>query len=126
MLYNARNRFITVLLLLTCLLFAQVAVAAYVCPGGSVVAAEASMPCAESMNMSVDEQLPALCHAHCKVNHQKADTYQMPVLASLPYLGADYLAFQILALPAQSPLQSSLLSRTTFPTLAIRHCCFRL
>jgi hypothetical protein len=123
---NSRHRLITVLFALMSLLFAQLALAGYVCPGSGSNVLEASMPCAESMTMAMDEEQSILCHAHCQAGQQKADTYQMPMLASLPDQGADYLASRILPSPAGAPLQAPLLRRTTAPPLAIRNCCFRI
>lgn len=123
---NSRHRLITVLFALASLLFAQLALAGYVCPGSGSNVLKASMPCAESMSMVMDEEQSNLCHAHCQAGQQKADTYQMPVLASLPHHGADYLTSRILPSPPGAPLQAPLLRRTTAPPLAIRNCCFRI
>lgn len=126
MLRNFRHRLITVLLALTSLLFSQLAVAAYVCPGIGSNVAQASMPCADAMATATDESQPNLCRAHCQAGQQKADTYQPPVLASLPRSGADYLATQILSEPPGASLQTPHLRRITAPSLAIRNCCFRI
>ena len=123
---NFRHRLITVLFALTSLLFTQLALAGYVCPGSASKVVEASMPCAESMSMAMDQEQPSLCHAHCQEGQQKADTYQMPVLASLPNYGADYLISRILPVPIGTHLQAPLLRRSSTPPLAIRNCCFRI
>ena len=132
MLRNPRHRFITVLFALMSLLFAQLALAAYSCPGSGSRAAEVAamaqqgMPCVESMTMAMDEKQPSLCDAHCQADQQTSSTYQIPALASLPDLGADYLTPRILPAPPGAPLQAPLLRRTTAPPLAIRNCCFRI
>ena len=123
---NSRHRFFTVIFALTCLLFAQLALAGYVCPGSASKLSAASMPCAESMDMTMDQEQPSLCHAHCQAGQQKADTYQVPVLASLPDHGADYPTNREFVAPPGAPLQAPLLRRTTAPPLAIRNCCFRI
>ena len=123
---NTRHRLFTVLFVLTSLLFSQLALAAYVCPGNDAQAAQVSMPCAELMSKAMDEELPNLCQAHCKAGEQKAESYEIPMLASLPDQGADYLASQVLLAPPAAHLQAPLLSRTTAPPLAIRNCCFRI
>lgn len=123
---NSRRRLITVLFALTSLLFAQLALAGYVCPGSGSKVSGASMPCAESMTKAMDEEQSSLCHAHCQAGQQKADTYQVPVLASPPDYGADYLMAQVIVTALGTPLQASLLRRTTAPRLAIRNCCFRI
>lgn len=123
---NARHRLITVLFVLSSLLFAQLALAVYVCPSSGANVFEASLPCAESMRMAADEAQPNLCHAHCQASQQKADSYQTPVLASLSHHGADYLVSLIPPSPPGETLQATLLSRTTAPPLAIQNCCLRI
>ena len=87
---NRRNRLITVLFALVSLLFMQLAVASYVCPGtASKVAevaamAEADMPCAESMTLAMDESQPNLCQAHCQAGQQTADRYELPAPVVMP------------------------------------------
>lgn len=123
---NFRHRMITVLLALTSLLFSQLAVAAYICPGKVSNAAQTGMPCTDAMAMVTDESHPNLCRAHCQADQQKADTYQIPVLAVLPDLIADYANARIFSAASVEQLQTTLLIRTTAPPLAIRHCCLRL
>ena len=129
---NYRHRLVTVLFALVSLLFAQLALAGYACPGsGSKAAevsatAEAGMPCADAMRTGMDEEQPNLCHAHCQAGQQTANTYQMPALASLPNPGADYLIHGILPVSIGNPLQEPHLRRATAPPLAIWNCCFRI
>jgi hypothetical protein len=62
---RARHRVHMMILVISCLLFQQVAVAAYLCPveqGAAVPAAVA--PCAD-MPMDVATDVPALCVKHC-------------------------------------------------------------
>ncbi len=132
MLRNRRQRLITVLFALVSLLFMQLAVAGYVCPGAvSKIAevtamAEAGMPCAESMTLSMDDQQPNLCRAHCQSDQQSADTHHVPTPVTLGAIPADF-SLQV-APPAfsEAPLQASHLRRTTAPPVTIRNCCFRL
>ena len=132
MIRNPCHRFTTVLFVLASLLFTQLALAGYTCPGIGNRAAEVAamartaMPCAESMGMTMDESQPNLCHAHCLSDQQTADTWQVPVLASLPQSGADYLVPRILPEPTGEVVQAPLLRRTTAPPLSIRNCCFRI
>lgn len=127
-----RHRLATVLVALFSLLFMQLAVAGYSCPGsGSRVQeiatmAQAGMPCAEPMSAGMDEVQPSLCHAHCQAGQQASDNQPTP----LPILGLGNLGFHRVALfapPVQRPaLLPSLLVRSTAPPLAIRNCCFRI
>ena len=131
---NRRSRLITVLLALVSLLFMQFAVAGYVCPAEQVkiqsdstmAMADAAMPCAASMQMSMDDAQPNLCQAYCHADSQSAYKYQLPA-----FLAVDALptapALQLALLPVtEAPLPAPYLRRTIAPPLAIRHCCFRL
>jgi hypothetical protein len=133
---NRRTRLITMLFALVSLLFMQLAVAGYACPGTASKAAEisamteAGMPCAESMNMNMnmnmDSAQPNLCHAHCQIGQQSADKYQTPYPPAIDTLQADLTLQVAIPLFALAPLQPPHLQRTTAPPLAIRNCCFRL
>lgn len=124
-------RLLTVLFALCALLFAQGALAGYLCPGTAKAAevaqmAEAGMPCAESMSQAMDEQQPGLCHAHCQTAQQSADNVQIPALATLAQLGAVLSIAPAPAEPDRRPLQVPSLRRATAPALAVQHCCFRI
>jgi hypothetical protein len=129
---NRRHRLITVLFALVSLLFMQLAVAGYACPGsGSKVAeaaamAEAGMPCAESMPLSMDDQQPNLCHAHCQAGQQSADKHELPSPIALGALPADFSLQAAIPVFSEAPLQAPHLQRTTAPPVSIRNCCFRL
>ncbi|MEO8120148.1 MAG: hypothetical protein ABI606_12625 [Rhodoferax sp.] len=121
---------------LVSLLFMQLAVAGYSCPGGltkelvkvaeAAAMAQAGMPCAESMALTVDDEQPGLCHAHCQAGQQTADKYQVPGLASLAVLATDFPLPRFTPALLGAPLQAPLLRRTTAPPLAVRNCCFRI
>lgn len=129
---NRRHRVITVLFALVSLLFMQLAVASYACPGSrSKIAevaamAEAGMPCAESMPLSMDDQQPNLCHAHCQAGQQTADKHELPSPVALGALPADFHLQIATPVFSEAPLQAPHLQRTTAPPVAIRNCCFRL
>ena len=129
---NRRNRLITVLFALVSLLFMQLAVANYVCPGtASKVAevaamAEADMPCAESMTLAMDESQPNLCQAHCQAGQQTADRYELPAPVVIATVPADFTLPHTILVFLGAPLQAPHLRRNTAPPVAIRNCCFRL
>lgn len=129
---NRRHRLITVLFALVSLLFMQLAVAGYVCPGSAskiaeaAAMAEAGMPCAESMPLNMDDQQPNLCHAHCQTGQQSADKYQPPAPIGLGALPADFSLQAAIPVFSEAPLQAPHLQRTTAPPVSIRNCCFRL
>lgn len=125
-----RHRFATVLIALASLVFMQLALAGYSCPGAqskvqqAAAMAEAGMPCAGSMSMSMDDEQPGLCHAHCVAGQQASDNHPLQVLAVALPAG---LALERVALEPviRSAPQDSLLARTTAPPLSIRNCRLR-
>ncbi|MFZ3141288.1 hypothetical protein [Polaromonas sp.] len=129
---NRRNRLITVFFALVSLLFMQLAVAAYACPGSGpkvvevAAMAEAGMPCAESMAMTMDDTQPNLCHAHCQAAQQSADKHELPPAIDVGLLPAGFTLDLPFPAIANAPLQAPYLQRTTAPPLAIQNCCLRL
>ena len=128
-----RTRLLTALLLLVSLLFTRMAVAAYVCPGATLAAADvsasatAAMPCGESMALVVDASQPNLCKAHCEAGRQSADTYKLPLLPAAVLKAAFFPPVLAIGPNASQPLiQTPLTQRATSPPLAVRHCCFRI
>jgi hypothetical protein len=103
------------------LLFTQLALASYVCPG-SVTMADMSH-CA-----GMDKAQPGLCHASGHAAHQSLDKPDLPQIPPFHAVGPvltiivpDLAAHTPPALPA-----APLLARAAAPPLAIRHCCFRI
>lgn len=125
-----RHRWLTAFALLLSVLFTQVAVAAYACPGSDPAAAVAASlqgdaGCCNDMS---DRDLPGVCKAHCEQDERSFDRPSQPSPASHALVAllpepADGAA------PTASPPpgeQSSLLARPTAPAVAVRHCCFRI
>lgn len=129
---NRRHRLITVLFALVSLLFMQLAVAGYVCPGSeakiaeAAAMAEAGMPCAESMPLAMDDEQPSLCHAHCQAGQQSASKHELPSPVAIGTLPASFSLQVAIPVFSEAPLQAPHLQRTTAPPVAIRNCCFRL
>ncbi len=127
-----RTRLTTTLLALISLLFMQLAVASYVCPGAvaklaeAAAMAEAGTPCAGSMALNMDDAQPNLCQAHCQADQQSADTYQLPSLVTLAVFLPAYPPSVAAPVPVGPALQTPLLRRSTAPPLAVRNCCFRI
>lgn len=123
---HQRNRLITVLIALFSLLFMQLAVASYVCPGSGSAAASitAPTPCAGDMMFDKDEV--ALCHAHCKVDQQSLEKTPAHVPIDISSVGIAYPARLVVVdrLNLQGYLPSQ--SHATAPPLAIRNCCLRI
>lgn len=128
-----RHRLITVLFALCSLLFMQLAVAAYACPGNTgkvseaAAMAEAGMPCAGDMSLSTDDDQPGLCHAHCQSAQQTVEKVQAPSPVDAVSVGFAFTIYSpLLAAPPAGPAQASLLLRSTAPPIAVRNCCFRI
>lgn len=119
------------ILALVAVLFSQLAVSAYACPGTdgmvkSEVVADAAPPCHQN---PAPAELTPLCQAHCQQGDQSVD----PRSASLASVAMVALPASWLPVPAGSEVlsepaepQSSLLERPTGPPLAVRHCCLRI
>ena len=132
MLRLRRHRLVTVAFALCSLLFMQFAVAAYSCPGfQSRVAeisamAQAGMPCAGSMDMTMDEDQPALCSAHCQTSQSICGEPALDVPAFDAIGVIDFHPPVAVLLPAGLAPQAPLLARATPPPIAVRNCCLRI
>jgi hypothetical protein len=127
-----RHRLLTILVSLASILFMQFALAGYACNDRDAKVQEAAqmahagMACAGSMPMAMDEDQPALCHAHCEAGQQAVDTqtFHLPDAALSGHV--DYGTPALTFLCERPALQAPLLARATSPPLAIQHCCFRI
>ena len=119
------------LLALASLLFSQLALAAYACPGdapGATGASAASsladrpMPNCDGMDM----EQSALCQAHSQDGNPPLERAQSPDVP--PFIVASFIvAVAIDATPVPPPRPDrSLIARATAPPLAVLHCCFRI
>ncbi|HCY62194.1 MAG TPA: hypothetical protein DHV59_05060 [Oxalobacteraceae bacterium] len=130
------SRFATALVALVCVLFAQLAMAAYACPGLQIaewegmaeqMAADAGqhgMPDCETM----DTEQPAMCHAHLQAGDQSLDkpgTPHLPAAVAQPLMSA-LVSIDAAYLPAASHAHAPWLRRSSGPPLSIQHCCFRI
>ncbi len=129
-------RFLTALIALVGMLFAQLAVAGYSCPAHQAgITSEAAMAPVNSDDQrmpgceQMDKELPSLCHAHAQGANQSLDKPELPPLppfsAAALTLVVTHIAmsdFSVDHFPQSSPL----LARITAPPLSIRHCCFRI
>ena len=130
MTHPRRNRPVSAILALFCLLFMQLAVAAYACPklmpspstpmlDGS---GEQMVDCAE-----MDRESPTLCHEH---TYEPTPSLDKPATPSvLPFVAAGFaptLLWPEQTLTMPRPPRVFLHASGTSPPIAIRHCCFRL
>lgn len=125
-------RLFTALLALVCVVFMQMATAAYACPTLADAQVRVLAPAAEHAGMAgcegvVDLEQPNLCQSHAQFGNQSLDKPAQPPVA--PFAAAAL----VLQLDAAThlrfdppPLPALMLSRVTAPPLAITHCCFRI
>ncbi|UUX96669.1 hypothetical protein [Aquabacterium sp. J223] len=115
-----------------CLLFAQLAVAAYACPVQATMASSADMPCAEMMapGADMDSQQPALCAEHCQ--HDAAQ----PSADATPSAAAFMPALALLFVLAPTDHSTGVVpnwtkhqqvrERAPPQPLSVLHCCWRI
>ena len=129
------SRFISACIALVSMLFMQLAMAGYVCPGADVgqpVAATAMPMTLDAQGMPgcdrMDAAQSSLCHAHAHAQQQSLDKHELPVVQ--PFIPAALTqVFQNIELsnrPVVSQPGAVLLTRATAPPLSIRNCCFRI
>jgi len=118
-------------------LFAQMALAAYACPGqdGAVplrTATMAGMPCEAMMAdaAAVDEQQPALCYQHCQPDAGQQAVDLTPTLAAFT---ADFAVLFLVEtadrLAAEQPAWAQhhrLRQRAPPEPHSVLHCCWRI
>lgn len=129
---SRRLRTLAAFLAFVGVLMSQLALAAYACPGAQAMSlaaveleASSETPCHRDV---VPQPQSALCAAHCQQGDQSLDKPAAPAVPALVLVA-------ILPGPAVSAVasagsppgeQRSLLARATAPSLAVRHCCFRV
>ncbi|GGC64539.1 hypothetical protein [Undibacterium terreum] len=126
------TRYLGALLALVSMLFMQLAVAGYVCPGTSIGPGghAFSQPAMQGMAGcdGMDMQQPALCHAYAQDGKQTLDKPDFPAVQ--PFIpGALSLVVQAVvdqSHPVSIEPAGDLLARATAPPLSIQHCCFRI
>ena len=125
--FTRPSRIVAAIVTIFSLLFMQLAVASYVCPGdhlgAPVLQSAAEMP---GDCMGSDKDQPSRCHAHAQADKQSLDKPATPgitafapvtLFTALPALSAIYL-------PGAPQAEFALHVRTAAPPLAIRHCRF--
>ena len=113
------------------LLFTQLALASYVCPGTAPASTPMAAAAAGMAGMdncpSMDRAQPSLCHSHDKTEKQSLDKPNVPqVQPFVPAGPAVVVLFLDSPTPPPAPVDNAFLVRATAPPLAIRHCCFRI
>jgi len=117
-----RHRVLAALIALVGMLFMQLAVAAYACPGsGEPLPPTAMADCDE-----VDPAAPALCHAHCQDGQTSLDKPEVRTAAAAVMFFMALIAVEPVSAGIHTRYEpASLLRRSTAPPISIRHCCLR-
>ncbi|HWW07123.1 hypothetical protein [Collimonas sp.] len=128
------SRLIAALIVLVSMLFMQLAVAGYACPGFNIgqlnEAASMAMDGDQAMAgcAGTDKAQPSLCHANDQAGNQSLDKPSIPHVQ--PFMAATLtLVFRDIEIAdnaVEAQPNSLLLTRSTAPPLAIRNCCFRI
>jgi hypothetical protein len=128
---SRHHRLLGALIALCSMLFMQLAVASYACPG---MAAGVNPVALQQMRKAMpdcagmDREQPSLCAAYAHPSKPTLDKADLPPVA--PFIPSALMA-TVIALPADThralpaPHQM-LLARSTAPPLAIQHCCLRI
>lgn len=129
------SRFVAAFVALFSMLFMQLAVASYACPGlamgggNDMMSAVVAMPTMTDCE-GMDQSQPALCHAHAQdqQSKQSLDKTQLPDIQPFMAVGLVLASYSVELATGPLPPQpeSAFLARSTAPPLAIRHCCFRI
>lgn len=119
-------RFLAAWLALCAVLFSQLAVASYACPF-LAAPVEMTAPMDGCDGMPMDQDQPALCHAHGQQGDQSLDKplVSLPQPTLLQGLASDWVLDAGIA-PGNPGELLSLLARATAPPVALRHCCLRI
>ena len=117
-----KHRVLTALIALIGMLFMQLAVAAYACPGTNGIAPPTAMAdCDEA-----DPAAPALCHAHCQDDQTSLDKPEARTAAATVMFFMTLVAAEPVSDGTRARSEpASLLRRSTAPPISIRHCCLR-
>ncbi|QRX81656.1 hypothetical protein [Glaciimonas sp. PAMC28666] len=124
------SRLLVVIIAMVSMLFMQLAVAGYSCPGLMIGQARTpvSMEVDEAMVgcQGMDTMQPILCQANEQAGNQSLDKPDMPQVQPFVPAAMTLVVHDIARIynPKTAPLLPLLLTRTTAPPLSIRHCCF--
>jgi hypothetical protein len=128
------SRLLTAIVAILSLLYMQLAVAAYVCPGQPAgdrqVAVAASMSADMPDCVGMDAVQPTLCHFHANGDpaQQSVDKTSVPDVPPFVPAALVLTLLQPEFVPAVGPERyaPAALARETSPPIAIRNCCFRI
>lgn len=127
------TRFVAAVIAVISLLFTQLAMASYACPGATTPARMTMAVADNGMSgmdhcIGMDKAQPTLCHAHIHSDPQSLNKPDLPTV--LPFLVIGPILSVVLLDHGVAPRDVFTtipsLSHATEPTIAVRHCCFRI
>lgn len=128
------TRFLTAIVALFSMLYMQLAVASYVCPGVPVDGQDRAVPAQTAMSdmpdcQDMDAAQPQLCHLHANGEPAK-QSLDLPAADVPPFMPSALVLELKLAdavlIPDAASFRPIALARVTAPPVAIRNCCFRI
>ena len=129
------SRLLAAIVAIFSMLYMQLAVASYVCPGmaaGSQSEVAVSTAMADEMPNcdSMDTEQTTLCHVIAHGEPAKQSLEKPPASIVPPFvpveLGLNLAMFVVTVLPDLPAYPPIALTRTSSPPIAIRNCCFRI
>jgi hypothetical protein len=134
--YRSRQvRFVAALIALFSMLFMQLAVASYACPGmtmghgdGAIAVAADSAGMDMTACQGMDDEQPSLCHAYGQAGNQSLDKPELPQVPAYVAIGLalPLIPIDVTYRPTAFSPEAAQLTRSTAPPLSIRNCCFRI
>jgi hypothetical protein len=108
------------------LLFAQLSLAAYVCPMAATGGAGTMAPSGCASMSRQDQTSPNLCAGHCQYGEQ-GDQPRTPTAPAVSLISLYVLPLTLaLTVPIRHQLEASGLLAAPPPPHTILHCCFRI
>ena len=129
------KRLLTAIVAIFSMLFMQLAVASYACPGMSVgsnmdIAPSAPMTQAMPNCDGMDTEQSTLCHLYAYGEPSKQSLEKKPAPVVPPFVPIELVVIlpilDVIDLPTIRAYQPIALTRTSSPPIAIRNCCFRI
>lgn len=129
------KRLLTAIVAIFSMLFMQLAVASYACPGMSA-GSNTGVPTASTMMEDMpncdgmDPEQATLCHLYAYGEPAKQSLDKTPAPVVPPFVAVELVLslaiFDVIVLPALPAYPPIALTRTSSPPIAIRNCCFRI
>lgn len=122
---RGRHRFRIALVVIVCLLFQQVALAAYACPTVGTPVPQVVMAGCEGMEMP-DPDAPALCDQHCQRDHITSSDVKAPQVPPLALPPLHFALASALLPPVEAQYYEDVPTCRSDPPPAQRFCSLQI